>query len=222
MSAIREHRVATPLFLLAALLQPTGLLVAMDELFAGGDFRVAALLVATLMTAQQGATFHARRRSVLLFTTIAFALWALGTALDLLVVEGDVIGLLLGGGTLVACAGLGRTRFAGVAPFWNLLGSVSFLAGLFSLTEDTLAEPLFLLAACAGVFLSTVQRSRVLLAVSTVANLWYLSWAGYRWFGDTLGWPMLLILFGLALVTIGGLALRIDARHLRGAPAPPR
>lgn len=215
----REHRIATPAFLLAALLQPAGLLVALDALFDGGDFRTAALFVAGALALQQGLAFRVRRRSTLLFTTIGFTLWAAGTLLDMLEMEDDLLGIVLGGSTLLLCAGLARTRWAGVAAFWNLVGAIAFFGGLFVLVEDTLVEPVFLLAGCGGVLASTLQRSRTLLVVSTLAILWYLCWAGYQWFGAALGWPILLVLFGVALFTLGGLALRLDRLHIRDAPA---
>ena len=53
----RWEKTATPLFLLAALLQPTGILVAIAEFSKGGDERHAILLTAGVLLIQAGADF---------------------------------------------------------------------------------------------------------------------------------------------------------------------
>ncbi len=86
------------------------------------------------------------------------------------------IALLLGASTLALCVGLERMSHRAVTPFWCFSGSVGFLAGLFETVGRTPLEPLFLTAACGGIFLSTYVRSRTLLLVSTVGILSYISY----------------------------------------------
>jgi len=93
----RYTRVKTPLYLIAAALQPVGIPVAIDEFSAGGDWHYAALLTAAMMGFQQGAVFWQKRDTTLLFTTLLFVLWVFGVSLDLLAVDEDLIALILVG-----------------------------------------------------------------------------------------------------------------------------
>jgi uncharacterized membrane protein len=69
----RVEAAATPLFLLAALVQPTGILVMLQEYGRGGDPEHAVLFMSVVMLVQQGCTFWARRRTALAFTSIVFS-----------------------------------------------------------------------------------------------------------------------------------------------------
>lgn len=210
----RGQRFTTPLYLMAAALQPVGLLVAFEEFSSGGNWHLAALATSLAMTVQQGLAFKVKRDSTLLFTTILFALWALTTALDMMEVDGDLIAALLGASTVGLCAGLARTPYEGVTPFWYFAGSACFYAGLFALLDNTVLELVFLLVACGGVYLSIVVKSRVLLFVSTVAILGYVSYFSAEHFSDSLGWPIVLILLGLLLIGLSAAAMRINRRYI--------
>ncbi|HYD16882.1 MAG TPA: DUF2157 domain-containing protein, partial [Patescibacteria group bacterium] len=61
---------ATPLFLLAALLEASGLGVLLDAFSRGGNPAHGVLFITALMTIQQGGAFIARDRTVLAFTTL--------------------------------------------------------------------------------------------------------------------------------------------------------
>lgn len=210
----RYERATTPLFLIAAALQPTGILVAIDELASGGDWHYAVLLTSGVLVLQQLAVFARHRRSTLLFTSLLFALWFLATALDIVEMDEEWIALLLGASTIGVCVGLERTEHRDIVPFWYFVGAVAAFGGLFGVLEDTPVELGFLLAACGGVFLSVQTRSRTLLVVSTVAILGYVSYYTSEHFLDSLGWPIVLIVLGLVLILLSALALRINKRYL--------
>jgi hypothetical protein len=210
----RYSKLTTPLFLVAAILQPMGILVAINEFSSGGDWRYAALLTAGTMALQQGAVFARKRYTTLLFTTLVFAYWGLVVMLDLMAMEGDLIAVVTGVSIMLMCLGLEKTAHRSLTPFWFLLGSVAFYYGFFSLVEDSAAELLFLASACGGVFISTVANSRSLLAVSTVAILAYVSYFTREHFLDSIGWPILLILLGLLMIGLASVALRISNRYI--------
>lgn len=210
----RYTRVKTPLFLVAAALQPVGILVAIDEFSSGDNWHHAAMLTAGIMAVQQLAVFWQKRDTTLLFTTVFFALWFFGVTLDLLKVDDDFIALILGISTVGFCLGLERTPHSGMNPFWYLLGSFSFFYGLFDLIQHTAIELVFLGAACGGVFLSTWVRSRTLLFTSTVAILAYISYFTSEHFQDSLGWPLVLILLGLIFIALSTIAIRINKRYI--------
>ncbi len=210
----RYTKVKTPLYLMAAALQPVGILVALDEFSSAGDWHHAALLTAGIMGFQQAAVFWQKRDTTLLFTTLVFALWFFGVALDFVDVDEELNALVLGVATLSFCVGLERTPHQGMTPFWYLVGSVLFFHGLFELVQRTAFELVFLAVACTGVFLSTYVRSRTLLFVCTIAILTYISYFTAEHFQDSLGWPLVLVVLGLAFITLSAIAIRINRRYI--------
>lgn len=210
----RYTRVKTPLYLIAAALQPVGILVAIDEFSSGGDWHHAVLITAGIMVFQQAAVFWQKRDTTLLFTSLVFALWFFGVTLDLLNIDDEIIALVLGASTVSFCLGLERTFHRGMNPFWYLLGSGWFFYGLFDLVQHAAFELVFLAAACGGVFLSTWVRSRTLLFVSTVAILAYIGYFTAEHFQDSLGWPLVLILLGMVFIALSAIAMRINRRYI--------
>ena len=211
-----EHfqKVQIPLYLIAVVLQPTGILVAIDNFSSGGNWLYAALITAGIMVLQQGTVFWQKRLTALLFTTMLFALWFFGVTLHLLQVELDIIALVLGGSTVMFCIGLERTAHRVIIPFWYLAGSVYFFGGLFALLVNTFIELLFVVVACGGVFLSMHVRSPMLLFVSTATILGYVSHFTNKYFLDSLGWPLVLVLLGFVLIGLSALAIRINRRYI--------
>jgi hypothetical protein len=148
----RYEKAATPLFLVAAALEPTGMLVAFGELGSGGDWRWAGLATCATMALQFGAVFASLRQSVLLFLSVSFAVLGAWSALDLLQVDGGVIALVLGATLLLASAGVDSTPWRSVTGVWYLIGGAAALAGLVELVERTALDLLFLAAAAGLVY----------------------------------------------------------------------
>ena len=211
----RFEMASTPLFLVAAALEPTGMAVALDEFGSGGDWRLAGLLISGTVGVQMGLTFGALRKSSLLFLTVLFAEIFWWTTFDMLDADGGPTALILGLSLLLAAAGIDRTRHAIITPFWYFVGSAAFLAGLFDVAERTPFELLFLAAAASLVYLSAVLHTRTLLAVSTLAILGYTAWYTGEYFADSVGWPLALIGFGLFMIGLGAVAFRIDRDYVQ-------
>ena len=210
----RYEKAATPLFLIAAALQPTGILVAFSEFFTGGDWRYATLITSGIMAVQQVATFWKFQRTTLLFTTLFFGFSFLGIALDLLNADGAWIGLILGFSVFCLSIGIDRTPHRVMTPFWYFVGPVAFLYGLFDILEGTVIELLFLGIACTLIYTSTFVRSRTLLFVSTLAILGYIVYFTRRHFLESIGWPIALVLFGFIMIGLSALAFRINKKYM--------
>ena len=149
----RFDKAVTPLFLIAAVLEPTGMLVAFQEYGTGGDARVATLITAGTVALQFGLTFGAIRRATPLFMTVLFGTFAFGTALDLLDADSEVIALVLGASLLLAAVGADRTSHRDITPAWYLFGGAAFLYGVFDLVERTPLEIVFIAMASGFVYL---------------------------------------------------------------------
>jgi len=215
----RFEKAATPLLLMAAALEPTGMLVAFDEYGSGGDWRWASLITCGAMALQFGAVFGMLRRSTPLFMTMLFATLFFWTALDLVNADETVVALLIGGSMLLAAIGIDRTGHRDITPVWYLLGASLFMYGVFDAVERTPFEIVFLGVAAAFVYLSVVVHSRTLLFVSTLGILAYTGWFTGQHFADSVGWPIALIAFGIFMIGLSALAMRIDRLYVRGAGA---
>jgi hypothetical protein len=206
--------VATPLFVLAALVQPTGILVMLQEYSSGGEPAHGVLFMNGVMAIQQGCAFIARRRTVLALTTIFFTLGFFTIAFDLLGVHHNLIGLVMGASLVCIAWSLDRSRHRSIAGLAYFFGSGIFLAAAWDWLHDTVADPLFLALACGGIFLSTVTRSRSLLLVATIALVGYLGNFIEERFGNDLSGPLMLIVIGFVLIAFGGLAVAINNRFI--------
>lgn len=217
--AVRDARyvqAATPLFITAAALEPTGMLVAFHEFGSGGDWRVAVMITSATVGLQFAGAFAAQRRTVQALFAILFASFFWATALDKLEMGDGLIALTLGAGLTLTGIQVHRGAHAAISPVVFLVGSWSGLWGVFEILEDGPLEVLFLAVACGLVYLGVVIRSRTLNFTSTLGILAYVGYFTGQHFADSTGWPLALIAFGLALIAISALALRIDRRYLRG------
>jgi hypothetical protein len=211
----RVEKAATPLFLIAAALEPTGMMVAFQEFGSGGDWRYAGLATAGTTALQFGAAFGVLRRSALLFVAVFFATAFWWTALDLLDVDQKTIAVIVGASLVVSALGADRAGRREITPAWYLFGGAAFLAGLFGLVEGTPIEILFLAVSAAFVYVSAVVHSRALLLAATVAILAYTGWFTTQHFADSVGWPLALVAFGFVMIGLSGLAFRIDRDYIR-------
>jgi hypothetical protein len=206
---------ATPLNLIAAILQPLGILVALDEYSTGGDWHYASLLAAGVLLAQQLLVFYATSRTALLFNALVFGAIFTATLLDLLGVADYVIALTVGASLLCLAVGIHKTRHAAITVFWYAFATALALWGLFDGVQGTSVEVLFLGAACGMVYLSTAVRSRSVLVVATVAILGYIGYYTEEHFVDVAGWPLALMAFGFVMLALSAVAVTINRRYIR-------
>ena len=212
---VRFEKAVPPLFLIAAALEPTGMLVAFNEFGSGGDARWAALVTAGVVAVQFSVIYTVFRQSMLLFLAVFFGTLFWWTAFDLMDADDSATALVLGASLVLAAIGTDRTPHSVITPSWYLFGAAGFLWGLFDLVERTPAEVLFIVAASGFVYLSAVIHSRTLLLVATAAILGYTGWFTGEHFANSLGWPLALVLFGLSMIGLSALAFRIDRQYIR-------
>lgn len=206
---------ALPLFLIAALVQPTGILVLMKEFSRGGDPAYGVLFMNLVMVIQQGCAFWARRLTVLAFTTIIFATGFVTVALDLLHVGRDLMGIVIGISLGCVAWSLDRSPHRPLAGPVYFFGALLFLAAWYHVLRHTAIEVLFVGLACGIVFLSVVARSRSLLAVGTLALIAYIGYFIGEHFENNLNAPIVLMVAGFLFIAIGAAAVRINNKYIR-------
>lgn len=207
----RFGKVTTPMLLVAALLQPTGILVMLDEYARGGNPEHGLLFMCVVLFLQQFLTFWATRRTVLLFTSMFFGTAGFGVLCDILKIDFEIVAVATGIGLLAISWALDRTIHRGITPFSYFAGALFFLAGSFELLEDTALEIAFFGIAAAIMYLATVARSRTLLFVSVIALT---SFTGY-FFRDSLANAFGLIVMGLLLIGLSAFAMNLNRKYIR-------
>lgn len=211
----KYERAATPLFLIAALLQPTGILVMLQEYSSGGDAHYGLLFMAGFMLIQQGATLWAKRRTVLAFSAILFGCIFFTTLFDLWDLNQKLIGIVIGASILCLAYALQQSKHLAIAPFWYLVGAIVLMWSVFEAVENTPFELIYLGLAALLIFLSTNVRSRTLLTVGTLAMLGYIGYYTAEHFANTLGWPIALVIIGIALIGTSALAVRLNNKYIK-------
>ena len=211
----RYQRLAMPLLLISAVLQPTGLMVAFAEYAGGNDAEVAACITASTFAVQYGFTLRRWQESLVAWLTVFFASAAFGFAMDLAGVSSTGVALALGLGWLSLGTATVSGRHSILSAQLYIFGCWAALAGLFDLVEGSWAEVLFVAAVCALVYLGVWARSRALNLANTIAFLAYTAYFTSRYFAESIGWPIALIMIGLLMIGISAAALQIDRNYLR-------
>ena len=211
----KYERAATPLFLISSFLQPTGIIVMLQEYSSGGDARHGILFMAAYMLIQQGATFWAKSRAVLAFSGIFFGMIFFGYLFDIWDFKEKTIGIIIGASLLCIAYALNRSKHSAIAPFWYFVGAFILLWAVFETVQNTPFELLYLGLCALIIFLSTYVRSRTLLLVGTLAMLVYIGYFTAEHFANTVGWPIALVIIGIALIGMSALAIRLNNKYIK-------
>ncbi|MDZ4097777.1 MAG: DUF2157 domain-containing protein [Methylophilaceae bacterium] len=213
----RYERAATPLLLISLVLQPMGIFVMLDEYASGGDPRHGLLFMAAFMLIQQGMTFAAKHLTVMAFATVLFATVFLVTLFDLWKMDSDLIGIVMGISLMCVAYALGKSSHLRIAAFWYLVGSMALLISIFDLLKGSLIEPLYLGISAFMIFISTLVRSGVLMLVGTLSMLCYIGYFTAEHFANTLGWPIALVIIGIAFIGISAMAVRLNNKYIKSS-----
>lgn len=211
----KYERATTPLFLISSVLQPTGIMVMLQEYSSGGDVRHGLLFMAAYMLIQQGAVFWAKQRTVMAFSAILFGCIFFANLFDIWDMDEKLIGIVIGSSLLCIAYAINQSKHIAIAPFWYFVGAVLLLWSIFESVENTLLEPLYLGATAFAIFLSTYVRSRALLLVGTLTMLLYIGYYSAEHFADTVGWPIALVIIGIALIGLSALAVRLNNQYIK-------
>ena len=92
------------------------------------------------------------------------------------------------------------------------IGSILFYSGLFDLVQDTPFELLYLAVTAAILYACVVLQSRALLLTTVIAMLGFIGYFSAEHFANSLGWPVTLVLMGVAFLGVGTIAIRVKRR----------
>jgi len=215
-------------FLIAALVLPFGLAVALDEAgFQPDQFGWQSLISVVLMGAFAAAYLLFRSNSLLLYA-IGYATWAF------FAVTGWIVGpnpgfdefeffeyraLAVGLSYLILAFSFAETERRPVSGILYGLGAVSFLGASLALGGWTPSQSVFWELVFPGLvfcvlYASVHLKSKALLTFGSLFLASYLVKITSEYFSDSLGWPLALVISGMMLMGVGFLTLRLKRRYL--------
>lgn len=104
------------------------------------------------------------------------------------------------------------TRHPGLAALGYLVGSILVYTGLFDLVYKTPFELLHFAVTASMLYACVVLQSRALLLTTVIAMLSFIGYYTAQHFVDSLGWPVSLILMGVAFMGVSTLAIKVKRR----------
>lgn len=100
-------------------------------------------------------------------------------------------------------------RHPALAGFGYLVGSIMVYTGLFDLVYKTPFELLHFAVTTSMLYACVVLQSRALLLTTVIAMLSFIGYFTAQHFVDSLGWPVTLVLMGVAFIGVSSLAIKV-------------
>ncbi len=118
--------------------------------------------------------------------------------------------LLIGLSLVSAAYGLQQAkRYAGLAGLGYFIGAIMAYSGLFDLVHNTSFELGYLAVTAAMLYVCVVLQSRALLFTTVLAMLGFIGFYTAKHFANSLGWPVTLVLMGIAFLGVGTIAIKV-------------
>jgi len=206
----RFEKASGPLFLVAAFLQPFGMVVFLREYRPQSeDVLLSTMAISGVMLLQQAAGFVAWRRTSLGFFSILFWAIFISTAMDKMMIDSDEAAIALSVSLLCLSSAADRSRHRGIAPFWYFVGTAGLLGSFFDFVRGTRFELTYLGLNAFTIYLSVVLASRTVLVVSVLGLMTWLGWYTHEYLADIVGWPIALIALGMVMIWLSAYAVRM-------------
>lgn len=212
---LKYNKATQTLFLISAILQPTGLYVFLNEVFVtSSDLHAATLFVFGIMFGQQFATFWQIRLNLLLFMVLFFGMGFTFTLLDYIGIQTDYMLMGMGISLFLITYSLNSMNYKPLIGFWYFIANLNILWGAYDWLYNTRFEVLFLGLCALMIYLSTLTKSKSILFTSTIGFLAYIGHYTMLHFVDSIGWPISLIIVGASFIILSGFALKIKKKYM--------
>jgi len=103
-------------------------------------------------------------------------------------------------------------RYPRLIAVGYFIGSIMAYAGLFDLVQNTPIELLYLAVTASMLYACVVLQSRALLLTTVITMLAFMGYFSEKHFANSLGWPVTLVLMGIAFLGVGAIAIRVKQR----------
>lgn len=163
----KTSKASLHLWLLSAILIPTGLFVTLSEYAPGEDPILGGVMVFGMTTALYGFSFRQFDKTSLLFPTILFCLMFIGTFFEYAGLNTPLMWLATGGSFMIMGVKTHLARYAEISPLPLLIGFTAITSSVYYYLGNTSGEGLIAAATLAMIFLGYKIESRALVALST-------------------------------------------------------
>jgi len=103
-------------------------------------------------------------------------------------------------------------RYPRLIALGYFFGSIMAYVGLFDLVEGTPVELVYFAVTASILYACVVLQSRALLLTTVLAMLGYIGYFSGQHFAHSLGWPLTLVLMGVAFLGVGAIAIKVKRR----------
>jgi hypothetical protein len=162
-------------------------------------------------TALERSPFHLLAEPALLIGTI----WMNSGLFDRIAVASSAswAGLITGVCVISAAFGLHKAgRYSRLTGLGYFIGSIMAYGGLFDLLHNTSFELVYLALTASMLYACVVLQSRALLFTTVIAMLGFIGFYTAKHFANSLGWPITLVLMGVAFLGVGTVAMRVKRK----------
>ncbi|HEY4478965.1 MAG TPA: DUF2157 domain-containing protein [Candidatus Paceibacterota bacterium] len=217
-----EDNIGTVFHFIGGMLIPGGAVVTLSELnLDSGDWTVAITFGAIL-------AFYLLLNSIHKNAILAFFAIANGTSFVYLVIEAIVDGpfyrhedlyayltMVIGVSYLLLGHAFRDGRNKKLIGFLYLFGISGFLGAAFSQVFNSVPwQMLYFLIVIGGLVLSVYMRSRSILVMSTLFLIAHVSYITSKYFADSLGWPISLVILGFLFIGLGYVSVNINKKYI--------
>lgn len=98
----------------------------------------------------------------------------------------------------------------------NFLGAFGFLAAAYSrVFQSNVWQLLFFLIVIFGMFISVPLKSKSILVWSTIFLIAHVSYITSKYFADSIGWPISLVILGFLFIGLGYASISINRKYIK-------
>jgi hypothetical protein len=226
----QQHRLGSAgpaFFMISALLIPGGILVGLDEFNIRVDEDKIQNLISGSLFVTYLASYILFKRFVLIIFSILFGTWFYFAVAGTLLSNAILLPEIRFGYYLFTSLGLSylfigmsyeNTDKQALVKILYLFGINFFLGSLLALTgwkpaQDVLWELLYPGLVFAGLYVSAIIHSRIILGFCAFYLALYIIKITVEYFSDGLGWPITLILCGFILMGMGYTAIHLKRKY---------
>lgn len=121
--------------------------------------------------------------------------------------------VIIGVCVMSAAFGLHKAgRYSRLTGLGYFIGSIMAYSGLFDLVHNTSFELAYLAVTASMLYACVVLQSRALLFTTVIAMLGFIGFYTAKHFANSLGWPITLVLMGVAFLGVGTIAMRVKRK----------
>lgn len=161
----KQYRITTPLFLVAAVLEASGLLTLLSQYTSILMPTWGVLLVSIILFLQHGIAFILTRQTVLAFITIVFLYSFFLAAFELLGVPERLKWFVLSSSLLAVSSFINHSKFKSIAGLLFFISSLALLLVTFAIVRNEPYELLYLVLACGLIFLPLLKAAVFFLSM---------------------------------------------------------